>query len=88
MRCPDSGKPPIHKDMTVSELLASRPELSSVLRHYRMRCPSCMAGQVETLQSVAQAHGIEVESLLRDLNVASLMAAGGECQGNGEEEGS
>lgn len=80
----DGGGCTFHRRMTVSEVLSRRPELASVMEAYRMACPGCWAGALETLEGVAQAHGVDVDSLIRDLNVAALLAESGESAADGE----
>lgn len=75
----------LHSRMTVAEVLARYPELSAVLEEYHMACSGCWAGHLETLESVAQTYGIDVEALLTDLNVAALMFASGKRQASGED---
>lgn len=60
----------INKDMTFFELMRTYPESVKVLQNYNLGCVGCMGAQNESLEQGARAHGLDVESLLKDLNAA------------------
>ena len=60
----------ITKDMTFSEVLQKHPEAAQVFMKKGMHCIGCMAATFESIEQGAQAHGIDVDSLIEDLNKA------------------
>ena len=60
----------INKDMTFFEVMRTYPESVSVLKKYNLGCVGCMGAQNESLEQGANAHGLDVETLLKDLNAA------------------
>lgn len=58
----------ITKDMTFHQILQSHPDAAKVLARYNMGCVGCMGAMNERLEQGAQAHGLDVDDLLRDLN--------------------
>lgn len=60
----------INKDMTFFELMRMYPASVEVLRKYNLGCVGCMGAQNESLEQGANAHGIDVNELLKDLNAA------------------
>lgn len=58
----------ITKDMTFAQIMKSHPDAVKVLARYNLGCIGCMGAQNETLEQGCNAHGIEVEELLKDLN--------------------
>jgi len=60
----------ITKDMTFFEVMRNFPESLKVLQKYNMGCVGCMGAQNESLAQGANAHGIDPDELLKDLNAA------------------
>lgn len=60
----------ITKDMTFFEVMRTYPEAVKVLQKYNLGCIGCMGAQNESLEQGANAHGIDVEALVKDLNAA------------------
>lgn len=60
----------ITKEMTFFELMRTHPESVKVLQKHNLGCVGCMGAQNESLEQGARAHGLDVESLLKDLNEA------------------
>lgn len=58
----------ITKDMTFFEVMRTWPEAVKVLQKYNLGCIGCMGAQNESLEQGANAHGIDVEALVKDLN--------------------
>ncbi len=57
-----------NKDMTFAQALQAHPQVAQVLRKYNLGCIGCMGAQNESLEQGCQAHGIDVNELLKDLN--------------------
>jgi len=60
----------ITKEMNIIEIVTKHPESFAVFRAYGMGCVGCSAAQFENLDEGAQAHGIDTEQLVADLNAA------------------
>lgn len=60
----------ITKDMTFFEVMRNFPESVKVLQKHNLGCVGCMGAQNESLEQGANAHGIDVNELLKDLNAA------------------
>ena len=58
----------ITKDMTFFEVMRTYPEAVKVLQKHHLGCVGCMGAQNESLEQGANAHGLDVEVLLKDLN--------------------
>lgn len=60
----------INKNMTFFEVMRMYPASVEVLRTYNLGCVGCMGAQNESLEQGANAHGIDVDQLVKDLNAA------------------
>jgi len=60
----------ITKDMTFFEVMRMFPDAVPVFRKYNLGCVGCMGAQNESLEQGANAHGIDAEALVKDLNAA------------------
>ena len=60
----------ITKDMTFFEVMRTYPEAVKVLQKYNLGCVGCMGAQNESLEQGANAHGIDADELVKDLNAA------------------
>jgi hybrid cluster-associated redox disulfide protein len=60
----------ITKNMTFFEVMRMHPDAVSVFQKYNLGCVGCMGAQNESLEQGANAHGIDVEALVKDLNAA------------------
>ncbi len=58
----------ISKDTLISEILQINPKAAEILMRYGMGCLGCPSSQMESLEQAAMIHGIELESLLKELN--------------------
>ena len=58
----------INKDMTIGEILMTKPELATVLMENGMHCLGCPSSQMESLEDACFVHGIEVSELIEKLN--------------------
>ena len=60
----------ISKDMTFNEVLRKYPDSVKVLKKYGMSCFGCQGAEAESLEYGAIAHGVDLNSLLKDLHKA------------------
>jgi len=58
----------ISKHTTVETALKAHPEAFKVFYNYGLACILCSGAAAETIGRGAEMHGVDVESLLRDLN--------------------
>lgn len=58
----------ITKDMSITEIVSKYPQTVDVFVKYGMSCFGWMAARFENLEQGALAHGIDVDSLVKDLN--------------------
>ena len=58
----------ITENMMVFQVLDLNEELEHVLERHGMTCLGCPGAVLETLKEAAEAHGIDVNRLLEDLN--------------------
>ncbi|MBJ6723831.1 DUF1858 domain-containing protein [Geomesophilobacter sediminis] len=58
----------ITKDMTFASVMRMHPDVVRVLAKYNLGCIGCMGAQNESLEQGCNAHGINVDDILRDLN--------------------
>lgn len=56
------------KDTKIGEILEIAPEKAEILLSAGMHCLGCPASQGETLEEACAIHGIDVESLVEELN--------------------
>ena len=61
----------ITRDMTFFEVMRTYPESVQVLQKYHLGCVGCMGAQNESLEQGSNAHGIDVDALLKDLNAVA-----------------
>lgn len=61
-------KKKITKDMTLGEVLEKYPETAGVMFKHGLHCIGCHISAYETIEQGAQAHGIDVDKFLDDLN--------------------
>lgn len=57
-------------DMGIMEIVNKYPQTAPVFQSYGMACLGCMASRFENLGQGAAAHGIDLDSMLKDLNIA------------------
>lgn len=58
----------ISKDITIGELLRSNPEVAPLLMDAGMHCLGCPSAQAESIGDAALVHGIDVQSLVDNIN--------------------
>jgi len=58
----------ITKDMTIGEVVRSKPESAQILMGFGMGCVGCPSAQAETLEEAAMVHGLNLEELMTAIN--------------------
>lgn len=58
----------INKDMTFAELLKENREAAYILMEKGLMCGGCPMAQFETIEEGCNAHGINVEEILEEIN--------------------
>ncbi|MDD3395597.1 MAG: DUF1858 domain-containing protein [Acidaminococcaceae bacterium] len=58
----------ITKDSGIIDAVQEHPEILEVFQEYGLGCVGCMAAHFETIGQGAQAHGLDVDALIADLN--------------------
>lgn len=58
----------ITKDMTIGEILNTKPEAAQVLIDMGMGCLACPSAQFETLEEACEVHGQDIDDILAKLN--------------------
>ena len=58
----------ITPDMSISQVIAEFPRSIDVFLRHGLGCVGCAVARFETIRQGAQAHGIDVDVLLKDLN--------------------
>ena len=57
----------ITKDMTIGEILRTKPEAAEVLLNAGMHCLGCPSAQGESLEEAAMVHGIDIDTLMEKI---------------------
>lgn len=58
----------ITKDMLIGELIRKKPEAVETLMRFGMGCVGCPSSQMESLEEAAMVHGLNLDSLMAELN--------------------
>lgn len=58
----------VTKDMNLKELLSKYPDSAKVFAAYGIGCLGCALASYETIEQGINAHGIDLEEFLKDLN--------------------
>lgn len=61
----------ITKDLTISQVLEINPETAKVLMSNGMHCLGCFIASGETVEQAAEAHGLDVDKLMEELNAVA-----------------
>lgn len=61
-------KKQVTKDMSFGEVLSICPEAAEVFAKHGMHCPTCPMAQSETLEQGMQAHGLDVDEIVKEVN--------------------
>lgn len=59
----------IKKSMVISDIIKIDRGLVPILRNHGMNCVGCPSAQHETLEQAAAGHGMEIDSLVEEMNV-------------------
>ena len=57
----------ITKEMTIGEILRTKPEIAPVLMNAGMHCLGCPSAQGESLEEAAMVHGMEIDALMQEI---------------------
>jgi hybrid cluster-associated redox disulfide protein len=60
----------ITKDMAIGEIVQKFPQTVPVFLKHGLMCFGCAVARFENLEQGAMAHGINVDTMLTDLNAA------------------
>lgn len=60
----------ITKKMNIGEIVTKHPKTMEVFQKHGLHCIGCFAAHFESLEQGCQAHGIDVEKMVKDLNKA------------------
>ncbi|MEA4922353.1 MAG: DUF1858 domain-containing protein [Eubacteriaceae bacterium] len=58
----------ITADMNVYEVLDKFPDLEDVFAAHGLTCVGCPGSSMENIEEAAEGHGVDLQSLLSDLN--------------------
>jgi len=58
----------VHKNSTINEILSAYPDAKRFFNEREMACSSCFAVNFDTLEKGALMHGLEVNTLIDQLN--------------------
>jgi hybrid cluster-associated redox disulfide protein len=64
----------ISDDMPIGEVLKKYPQTMKVFLSHGLMCVGCAIARFENIRQGAQAHGIDVEALIKDLNQVAQQA--------------
>ncbi|MCL2103344.1 MAG: DUF1858 domain-containing protein [Syntrophorhabdaceae bacterium] len=65
----------INKDMKIEDVIRQYPRTISVFRRLGLDCIQCHLSQYESLENGANVHGIDLQSLLAELNDAAAQTS-------------
>ena len=57
----------ITKEMTIGEILRTKPEIAPVLMNAGMHCLGCPSAQGESLEEAAMVHGMDIDALRQEI---------------------
>lgn len=57
----------ITKEMTIGEILRTKPEIAPVLMNAGMHCLGCPSAQGESLEEAAMVHGMDIAALMQEI---------------------
>jgi len=58
----------ITKDMGIQEIVTKHPETAEIFFKFGVHCLGCAAASFETLEQGANAHGIDVDAMVKEMN--------------------
>ncbi len=65
----------IKKDMPIGDVVQNYPQTIEVFLKHGLMCFGCAIARFENVEQGAQAHGINVDALIKDLNEAVPQAS-------------
>lgn len=68
----------IRSDMTLGEIMQSKPEIIPILMEAGMHCVSCPAALMESLAEAAMVHGMDIGDLMHYIEASLSGGAGAE----------
>ena len=68
---PEKKKELITKEMTLEQVIKKHPEAVPMLFKHGLHCIGCHIAATEPIEQAAEAHGIVLNELLKDLNDAA-----------------
>jgi hybrid cluster-associated redox disulfide protein len=66
----------ITKNLPIGEVVQKHPETVPVFLQHGLMCFGCAVARFENIEQGAIAHGIDVDTLVKDLNAAVAAPAG------------
>lgn len=60
----------ITKDMTIADVLKTKPKTAQVFFSMGMQCLGCPTAAGETVEEAATVHGVDADDLVKKLNEA------------------
>lgn len=60
----------ITKEMTIGEILNSKPAVAPILMEMGMHCLGCPSAQAESIEEAAMVHGMDIDALIAKMNEA------------------
>ena len=60
----------IRKEMPIGDVVQNYPQTIEVFLRHGLMCFGCAIARFENVEQGATAHGIDVETLMKDLNAA------------------
>ena len=64
----------ITADMSIIEVVQKYPDTVGVFMRHGLGCIGCALARFENIRQGAEAHGIDVDALVKDLNQSALQA--------------
>ncbi len=64
----------VKKEMPIGDVVKQYPETIPVFMKHGLHCIGCAVAAFESIAEGATAHGIEIDPLITDLNVAAAEA--------------
>ncbi len=61
-------KKQIEKNMTFAQIMESHPDVADKLAEKGMFCCGCPMAMMETLEQGCEAHGVDADKLIKELN--------------------
>ena len=58
----------ITKDMTIGEILRTKPEVAPILMEAGMHCLGCPASRGESVEQACMVHGVDDDELISKIN--------------------